>query len=375
MGAAAAHYLGCFANAESLVLVDVDASVHQKAQELQARLTAMGKTVKVKSSTDVDNAIRGLDGVVAACGYQSYVDIARKCIEAGVHMVDLGGNRDVVGEQKELNDLAVNAGVTHIPDQGLAPGAINIFAMNSVDQLNAQNCKDVTVVMRVGGLPVDPGSPEENPMRYKCTWSPDGLINEYLIPADVIEDGVKKQVPALSGLEHLRFPNGHTTEEFEAFVTGGGSSNLPELLDGKVKNVNYKTIRYVGHHAVAKSLQVLGLYEGEGRRVLTDAFENNMKLESNDDIIIARAGARGVDPQGKTYTVGTDMVCVLDPITGLSAMAQTTGYSAAIVLNMIVNGLITERGVVCGESVVPGRTFIDMIRETGIEVGPMGSLG
>ena len=247
--------------------------------------------------------------------------------------------------------------------------------MNSVDQLNAQNCKDVTVVMRVGGLPVDPGSPEENPMRYKCTWSPDGLINEYLIPADVIEDGVKKQVPALSGLEHLRFPNGHTTEEFEAFVTGGGSSNLPELLDGKVKNVNYKTIRYVGHHAVAKSLQVLGLYEGEGRRVLTDAFENNMKLESNDDIIIARAGARGVDPQGKTYTVGTDMVCVLDPITGLSAMAQTTGYSAAIVLNMIVNGLITERGVVCGESVVPGRTFIDMIRETGIEVGPMGSLG
>lgn len=373
MGKAAAHYLANFAPTSNITFFDVDESVHGAAIKLADRMKALGKDVTVNSSTALD--LKGLDGIVGSCGYPHYVDVAKRCIQERVNMVDLGGNRDVVFEQRKLHDDVVVAGLTHVPDQGLAPGAINILAMNAVQQLESQQCSNISVVMRVGGLPADPGSETDNPMRYRCTWSPDGLINEYVIPADVIVGGKRGVVPALTELENITFPNGHVGDKFEAFVTGGGSSNLPELLDGRVLSVNYKTIRYTGHYAVAKSLELLGFYDGDPRKVLTEQLEKHLCLKSNDDIVLARAGARGTNDLGKTIMSGTDMVSVMDPDTGFSAMGQTTGYAAGAVLSMICEGVIADKGVVCGEQVVNGRAFIDKIRQTGIDIGPMGSLG
>lgn len=370
MGKAVAHYLAHNANADHVVLIDPDESVKQYAQKL-----GQSSQRNVSWAQNHESELNDVDVAVATCGYRLYPNILERCIATKTHMVDLGGNRDVVKQQRSFNDAAANAGITVIPDQGLAPGAINILAYNAFLQLESLGSKDASVVMRVGGMPAFEGTIEENPMRYRCTWSADGLINEYVIPGDVIVDGKKRTVPALTGLETLTFPNPYTaTRKFEAFVTGGGSSNLPDILEGRAKNVNYKTLRYPGHYSVVKSMEMLELFGGDNRKMLTEQLEKNMKLESNDDIVLARAGARGSTPEG-VKVAGTDFVCVQDPDTGFSAMAQTTGYSAGIVAEMIAGGTIEARGVLRGEEHVPGRVFIDLIRKTGIEIGPMGSLG
>src|SRR5690606_39138050 len=103
-------------------------------------------------------------------------------------------------------------------------------------------------------------------------------------------DYKKTQITSLTGLEHLTFENPYVGSKFEAFVTGGGSSNLPTLLQGKVRNLDYKTIRYPGHFNVMKSLELLGLFH-EGRELMTQLFETYLMGKDFNDIVVARAYA------------------------------------------------------------------------------------
>jgi saccharopine dehydrogenase-like NADP-dependent oxidoreductase len=378
MGRAAASCLVRNGKARVVSLHDVDESVHDSAETLRAQCADEGLEVEVNSFVVADDDFgltNDVDVVVATCGYQRYVKLGKACAKFGAGMVDLGGNRDVVeAQKKELNGIAAEANVTFVPDQGIAPGTINILGMGAFKELEALGAEDITVVMRVGGIPKDPGDPNENPARYTLTWSADGLINEYVIPSDAIEDGKRVVVPALTQREQLVFHNKHTLHEFEAFVTGGGTSNLTDLLDGKVKNCNYKTIRYLGHLHSWKLLEKLGFHHNpERRKVLTEALEENLIMDPPEDIILARAGAMGT-VNGETVAVGTDVVCVRDPVTGHSAMGQTTGYAAAVIASMIADGSIANKGVVNGEEAVNHAEFVKRYKEAGIEIGPMNSL-
>jgi lysine 6-dehydrogenase len=308
-----------------------------------------------------------VDVVVATCGYQHYVDLTKHCAEKGIGMVDLGGNRDVVEKQKAFHDVAQTNGATIIPDCGLAPGLIGILGMHAFQVIEHRKAIDIGVHLRVGGLPRNPGSLDENPLQYELTWSADGLINEYEIPADELRDGVLIKVAALSEKENAVIKTPWEHEEFEAFVTGGGSSNLPALLQGRARNVDYKTIRYRGHCDIMRGIQRLGFFS-KYRPALTQALQTELTSKTDDDIVIARAGARGMTQAGKPTFVFYELFCEKDLVKGFSAMAQTTGYSAAIVAQMIADETIKLKGVVDGEVAVPGQLFIDRFQTTGIKI-------
>jgi saccharopine dehydrogenase-like NADP-dependent oxidoreductase len=203
------------------------------------------------------------------------------------------------------------------------------------------------------------------------------LINEYLIPADELRSGKLITVPALSECEDIVIDtpwSGKTS--FEAFVTGGGSSNLPFLLKERARNVNYKTIRYRGHCRAMKAFAQLGFFSNTEvglarltqRDVLEQALNARLTSPDNNDIVIARAGARGTTMGGKLSMVIYDVFCEKDKKRGFSAMAQTTGYSAAIVAQLIAEGRVNQPGVVTGEAHVPGSIFISRLTEAGIKV-------
>ena len=100
--------------------------------------------------------------------------------------------------------------------------------------------------MRVGALPQYPS----NALNYNLTWSTDGVINEYFEPCEAIVDGELVEVPALEEREEFSL-DGVT---YEAFNTSGGLGTLCETLKGKVRTLNYRTIRYPGHAAIMKAL-------------------------------------------------------------------------------------------------------------------------
>ena len=119
--------------------------------------------------------------------------------------------------------------------------------------------------MRVGALPQFP----TNELKYNLTWSTDGLINEYCNPCEAIHDGKSIDVLPLEGLEHFSLDG----VDYEAFNTSGGLGTLCETLEGQVRELNYKTVRYPGHRDLMAFL-MNELRLSERRELLKDILEN-----------------------------------------------------------------------------------------------------
>lgn len=180
--------------------------------------------------------LSGYDVVVSAMPYHQNWHVAQFCIDNELRYCDLGGSVPV---SQTINSYAEeNAKVPIITDIGLAPGWINIMAEQ---ECLKPSSIPKTVGMRVGGLPIDR---ESNTLRYSCTWSYDGLINEYKDDCIVLKNGKEHVVKGLDGLDSINTPIG-ILESF--FTSGGASHSISTLKDLGVKNCYYKTFRYPGH--------------------------------------------------------------------------------------------------------------------------------
>ena len=164
-----------------------------------------------------------------------------------------------------------------VPNCGLAPGLAGILAVAGAGEFEEIDA----IRMRVGGLPQHP----RPPLNYQIVFSAEGLINEYVEDAEVIRNGVRTSVPSMRDLEEIAFPPPFGT--LEAFNTSGGASMLPEMFEGKVKELDYKTIRYPGHCEKFRMLLELGFADPEP---LTFGSTVKTRKELFADLLRTKAG-------------------------------------------------------------------------------------
>ena len=303
----------------------------------------------------------GFDVAVGAVSYRFNVALAREAVRAGVGFCDLGGNNDVVDGELALDAPARAAGVTVIPDCGLAPGMVSLVAARSLELLGG---KADELRIRVGGLPLHP----KPPLNYKLVFSPEGLVNEYWEPAVALRNGRRVKLESLTEIEELEFPP--PFGKLEAFVTSGGASTLPRTMLGKVRELDYKTIRYPGHCAIMKGMLWLGLGDLEPvragaarlapRELLLELLRRRLTDGDRDVVLMrvtARRGERGVRFQ---------MVDRGEPRRGITAMMRTTAFPAAAVAWMLGTGRIVRKGALPQETCVPAGEFLDEVRRRGI---------
>jgi len=162
-------------------------------------------------------AMVGHQAVQNAAPYYFNLEVSRAAVHAGVHCADLGGNTEIVFQQKELDAEAKGRNVSLIPDCGLAPGMVNVLAAEGIRRVGVAE----SVKIYVGGLPQHP----EPPLNYQIVYSLEGALDYYTTPSWVLRDGKPARVDALSELEHVTFPP--PVGQLEAFHTGGGISTLP----------------------------------------------------------------------------------------------------------------------------------------------------
>ncbi len=321
----------------------------------------------VRDASVMAPLMEAADVAVSAVNYWFNAQLASMAVEGRAHFLDLGGNNDIVAQEFELNDQAAARGVTIIPDCGLAPGLAGILGYWLVDGLErAESLK-----LRVGGLPSSPLPP----MNYKVVFSVQGLINEYIEPAVVIRDGRLKDVPSLSELETLTFPA--PFGELEAFQTSGGTSTLPRTLEGRLPNLDYKTIRYKGHCAQFRLLVELGLCDatplifGDGkvapREMLARLMDKKLDLPG-EDVVLLLAEAEGWTADGKAIRKTVRIIDRHDGVNDISAMMRMTGYPAAIIAWMLASGEIDAPGARCQELVVSGDRMIEELRRRGVGI-------
>jgi len=316
------------------------------------------------NESDVKSLLEISDGAVFAADYSLNLNLVKWSIESDCHCVDFGGNHIVVKEQHDLNELAKERGVTVVPDTGLTPGLAGILAAGGINELD----EAIDAKIRVGGLPQSP----EPPFNYALVFSVRGLTNEYLEPSVILEGGEKMEVPSLTGLEELEFDG----RRFEAFYTSGGTSTLPDTLQGKVKNLDCKTIRYPGHADFISFVFNLGF--GKEKRVQTgdsdfvprSVFEKMLSdtLPHNPpDEIVMRVTVQGIK-DGKEVSVIYEMQDFYDEEIGFTSMQKTTAWPGTIILQMVTNGEIKTKGVIFQELEVDSCRLIEELGKRQIEI-------
>jgi saccharopine dehydrogenase-like NADP-dependent oxidoreductase len=283
----------------------------------------------------------GRAAVVSACSFDVNRFIALSALEAGVSYFDLTEDVETTRRVRELASGAAE-GQIFMPQCGLAPGFIGILAMsmmNKFDRLDALR-------MRVGALPEYP----HNHLMYHLTWSTDGVINEYCKPCEVIHRGHRQDVLALDGLERFAIDG----VEYEAFNTSGGLGTLCETLEGKVTELNYKTVRYPGHHYLMDFL-INGLRMGdtlETQRQLGRIFDRAIPM-TRQDVVLMLCAASGWR-QG-LYTGETNARKIYHQQVGSehwSAIQLTTAAAACAVVDLFRDKTLpVTRGFVRQEDV------------------------
>ena len=273
--------------------------------------------------------MRESDAVMSAIPYYFNLALAECAVEAGVHFCDLGGNTEIVFQQKGLAEKAAAKGVTVVPDCGVAPGMVNILAEYGIRQLDSVE----SVKIYVGGLPQEP----EPPLDYQVVYSLEGVLDYYTTRSWVLRDGQRTQVTALSEREPIEFPKPVGT--LEAFHTAGGLSTMAFRYEGKVPEMEYKTLRYPGHAEIMQTIRELGLLDAEPvevkgamvspRDLFVTVVGPKLTKPKGKDLLALRVIVRG-KKDGRPAERRFDLVDRYDERNGISAMMRTTGYSLSI---------------------------------------------
>jgi lysine 6-dehydrogenase len=320
-----------------------------------------------RSEADVRAALQGATACMNALPYYFNLEIATLAVQEGVHYSDLGGNTAIVFQQLQLGDKARQRGISVIPDCGLAPGMVNILAAAGIEQLDDAH----TVRIRVGGLPQHP----EPPLNYQIVYSLHGVLDYYTTYSWVVREGEPKQVEALTEIESVDFPE--PVGRLEAFHTAGGLSTMPWTYHGRLRTMEYKTLRYPGHADAMRTIRDLGLLDSEpvevrGRSIVPrDVFiacaEPRLRKPNGTDLVALRVEVEG-HRGGSDERVVYDLLDFHDDATGISAMERTTGFSLSITGLLQADGHVRDMGVLTPDLAVPADRYMAQLRRRNIDI-------
>jgi saccharopine dehydrogenase-like NADP-dependent oxidoreductase len=304
-------------------------------RELRRPAQLSTQVLDVGDAAALQAALAGRFAVLSAAPYHLTVQVAQAAACAGVHYLDL---TEDVASTRRIRAIAEGASTAFIPQCGLAPGFISIVAADLARQFDSLD----SVRLRVGALPAYPS----NALNYNLTWSTEGVINEYCEPCEAIVDGRRVEVQALEEREEFSLDG----VLYEAFNTSGGLGTLCETLEGKVRTLNYRTIRYPGHGAIMKAL-LHDLRLKDRRDVLKDILEQSLPGTLQDVVIVfvTVAGRRAGRLMQETYAHK-----IYSQVQGgamRSAIQLTTAGSLCAMLDLLAAGALPQRGFVRQENV------------------------
>ncbi len=298
--------------------------------------------------------LEGFDLVVTAVpGFMGYKTL-EAVIRSGKNTVDISFFPE---DALQLDKLAKEKQVTVITDCGVAPGMSNFI----IGRYN-EEMKVTRVECYVGGLPKE----KKPPFNYKAPFSPIDVIEEYTRLARLVENGKLVTKPALSDREIMWFEK---AGELEAFNTDGLRSLIYTMKH--IPDMKEKTLRYPGHIDLVIALQQAGFFDTTPIRVKDASISpleftsqiliKDWKLQPGDEEFTVMKVIVGGEKDGSPMSVVYDLYDEYDPTTGTSSMSRTTGYTCTAAVNLLVNGLFTEKGVFPPELVGKYKACFDFV--------------
>lgn len=353
MGKAIAYDLYERVTGSNLLLVDKSRESLDEARKLVNKADI--RVADLSNAEEIYRIIKDVDAAVSALPGKFGKIAWIAAVKAGVDMVDVSYSPD---DPMHFHVQANDAGVTIVPDAGVAPGLSNMMAGRAYAQL--EEVRELKIY--VGGIPENPIPP----LGYLVTWSPEDLIEEYVRPARVVKDGNIVEKPAVSELEKVIIPG---VGELEAFLTDGLRTMLKTLKG--VKLMEEKTLRWPGHAEKIELLKTLGYLDrkpvdlnGTGippADMTAKLFRERLKGDSRD-IVVLRVIASGRSSLND-IEIEYRMVDRYDESTGFSAVARTTAFVATGILKLITEGTIPGPGVIPPEVIGMDENLFSSVAE------------
>jgi len=302
-----------------------------------AKLDVNTAVVDTSNASALEAAIKGHDAVINALPYHLAIRIATAAKNVGCHYFDL---TEDVAATKAIMAMAEGAGTAFMPQCGLAPGFIGIVAHHLAQGFDSLD----EIKMRVGALPAFP----TNALKYNLTWSVDGLINEYCHPCEAIHEGAMTAMLPLEGLEHFSLDG----VEYEAFNTSGGLGTLCETLSGKVRNLDYKSVRYPGHRALMQFL-LSELRLASDQEALKDIMRKSVPTTMQDVVLVfvTVSGMRGGAYVQEVFARKIFAQRASGQAEAVSAIQITTAAGICAAVDLFRTGKLPQSGFIRQEQV------------------------
>ncbi len=349
----------------SVIIADINTERAMKIPGISGKKNVEFVKLDINRADNASRVIDGCDMIIGALPGSIELKLIKLAIDHGKNIVDVSYMNE---DPFALDENAKEAGITVVPDLGVAPGLSNMIVGNSIKQLDKVN----SVKIMVGGMPEN----KIPPLDYNLTWSTEGLIDEYTRPANIVENGILKSVEALSGLQTVNFEGIGT---LEAFYTDG----LRTLLK-TVKNVQEmweKTLRYPGHTEKIRVMRELGYFDKEYVKVdgkdvkpfdlSVKLFDRHLKKDDVRDLLVMDvtvAGTKGGESKKIEYSVYDSY----DTKNSISAMSRTTAFPPSIIAQILSEKPPEEKGIVppeiLGKDDSLFETTIRKLKEKGVRI-------
>jgi len=379
-------------------------------------------------STDETDTLEKLvnehDIAVSFLPYRYHVMVAKICVRYGKSLVTTSY---VQPEMQTLDEEAKRAGVILLNEIGLDPGIDHMTAMKIIDHVHGKGGRIEEFYSLCGALPAPEAA--DNPLKYKFSWSPKGVVLASRNSALYLKSGKKVSVETmnlfkdtfaynfpgvgmlevypnrdsisyidiygiheastmyrgtfrykgwcetLDAMKHLNMLDDtlidYTGMDYSGFLAergGMGTSNLR-------KNIAHKLGIPEGSRAM-DSLEWLGFFSNEKMNLgKTSPFEvtanrmiNKMPLNENDrDMVVMQHLFLAAYPDGKKEVIKSSMLDFGSASTN-TAVARTVALPASVAVKMILEKKISLKGVF--RPVLPEiyNPIIDELKTMGIEM-------
>jgi saccharopine dehydrogenase-like NADP-dependent oxidoreductase len=238
------------------------------AQKLcEGNAAARPMFLNAQDFTAVEAAVKSHDFVISLLPATAHVPIAKACIAHKRSMVTASY---ISPDMRRLHSDAARAGICIMNEMGLDPGIDHMSAMAIIDSVRDAGGRVISFESMCGGLPAPEAA--DNPLAYKFSWSPRGVLLAAQNPAKFRRDGKLVEIegknlmasaspinilPALN-LEHL--PNRDslqygTTYRIDQDEHGGPGADT----------IYRGTLRYRGFSELMLAFSRLGLLDLQAR--------------------------------------------------------------------------------------------------------------
>lgn len=213
-----------------------------------------------KEAGRLDDLVRQADLAVSLLPYIYHVQVARACVRHHRHLVTTSYVKE---EMRALDAAAKETGVILLNEIGLDPGIDHMSAMRVIHRVHAAGGKVRSFRSYCGGLPAPDAN--DNPLGYKFSWSPRGVVLAGRNDARYKENGRIVEVPnaRLFATHYVMWVEG--LGDLEAYPNRDSLPYIDLYGIPEAETMYRGTLRNLGWCDVMQKLNELGYFGLEER--------------------------------------------------------------------------------------------------------------